>query len=198
MSVQQQGRVWGWGKGDLARGFQSICLRGTGFIVAIVLIAICANVLSTSTAQAQRPVDGDVVAQHGDWQVVCKPPPPGSKSKVCALVQSVTAEDRDNVGLTVYFQKFSNGTRVLRVFAPLGILLPPGLGLKIDGKDVGNAPFLRCHTFACYAQVVVKEELTQQLSTGKTAIFVIFQTEEAGIGIPISLAGFAKGLAALQ
>ena len=39
-------------------------------------------------------------------------------------MQSVTAEDRNNVGLTVYFQKFSNGTRVLRVFAPLGILLP--------------------------------------------------------------------------
>ena len=154
--------------------------------------------MSTGPALAQRPADGDVIAQHGDWQVVCKPPPPGSKDKVCALVQSVTAEDRNNVGLTVYFQVFSNGTRVLRVFAPLGILLPPGLGLKIDGKDVGNAPFLRCHSFACYAQVVVKDELTKQLSTGKSAIFVIFQTEEAGIGIPISLEGFAKGLAALQ
>ncbi len=166
--------------------------------VATIALALLTIVAVALPAHAQRPVDGDIVAQHGDWQVVCKPPPPGSRSKICALVQSVTAEDRNNVGLTVYFQKFSNGTQVLRVFAPLGILLPPGLGLKIDGKDVGNAPFLRCHTFACYAQVVVKEELTQQLSTGKTAIFVIFQTEEAGIGIPISLTGFAKGLAALK
>lgn len=166
-------------------------------ILAGALFLLCLALLA-SPASAQRPVDGDVVAQHGDWQVVCKPPPPGSRSKVCALVQSVTAEDRNNVGLTVYFQKFSNGTRVLRVFAPLGVLLPPGLGLKIDGRDVGNAPFLRCHTFACYAQVVVKDDLTQQLSQGKTAIFVIFQTEEAGIGIPISLSGFAKGLSALK
>ncbi|MFT7576972.1 MAG: invasion protein IalB [Alphaproteobacteria bacterium] len=167
-------------------------------VCIMACLAITIGALTASTAHAQRPLDGDVVAQHGDWQVVCKPPPPGSRNKICALVQSVTAEDRNNVGLTVYFQKFSNGTRVLRVFAPLGILLPPGLGLKIDGKDVGNAPFLRCHTFACYAQVVVKDDLTRQLSTGKTAIFVIFQTEEAGIGIPISLAGFAKGLAALK
>ena len=167
--------------------------------IIIRVIAILGFTAAISGAAfAQRPADGDVVAQHGDWQVVCKPPPPGSKDKVCALVQSVTAEDRNNVGLTVYFQVFSNGTRVLRVFAPLGILLPPGLGLKIDGKDVGNAPFLRCHSFACYAQVVVKDELTKQLSTGKSAIFVIFQTEEAGIGIPISLNGFAKGLAALK
>ncbi len=44
-----------------------------------------------------------------DWQVVCKPPPAGAKNEVCALVQSVTAEDRPNVGLTVYFQKFLTG-----------------------------------------------------------------------------------------
>ena len=84
-----------------------------------------------------RAPEGTVKAQHGDWQVVCKPPPPGAKNEVCALVQSVTAEDRNNIGLTVYFQKFSDGKRVLRVFAPLGVLLPPGLGLKIDDKDVG-------------------------------------------------------------
>lgn len=150
-----------------------------------------------SSAFAQAP-EGTVKAQHGDWQVVCKAPPPGAKSETCALVQSVTAEDRNNVGLTVYFQKFSNGTRVLRVFAPVGVLLPPGLGLKIDDKDVGHAPFLRCHAFACYAQVVAEDKLVEQLKTGKTAIFIIFQTEEAGIGIPISLAGFSQALAALQ
>ncbi len=149
-------------------------------------------------AGAVEAPEGTVKAQHGDWQVVCKDPPPGAKNGVCALVQSVTAEDKNNIGLTVYFQKFSNGTRVLRVFAPLGVLLPPGLGLKIDDKDVGHAPFLRCHNFACYAQVVVEDTLIEQLKTGKTAIFIIFQTEEAGIGIPISLAGFGEALAALN
>jgi invasion protein IalB len=158
-------------------------------------LALILVVLAPTVAAAQ---DGVVKAQHGDWQVVCKQPPPGSKHEVCALVQSVTAEDRNNVGLTVYFQKFSNGTRVLRIFAPLGVLLPPGLGLKIDDKDVGNAPFLRCHNFACYAQVVAEDPLIERLKTGKTAVFILFQTEEAGIGIPISLAGFAQALSAIN
>ena len=157
---------------------------------------------AVGAALAQAPgaaaPDGTVKAQFNDWQLVCKAPAPGAKNETCALVQSVTAEDRNNVGLTIYFQKFANGTRVLRVFAPLGVLLPPGLGLKIDDKDVGHAPFLRCHAFACYAQVVAEEPLIEQLKTGKTAIFIIFQTEEQGIGIPISLAGFDKALAALK
>jgi invasion protein IalB len=166
------------------------------WLVAFGLVA--ALILPASQVAAQAPEGGTVKAQHGDWQVVCKPPPPGAKNEVCALVQSVTAEDRNNIGLTVYFQKFSDGKRVLRVFAPLGVLLPPGLGLKIDDKDVGHAPFVRCHNFACYAQVVVEPPLIEQLKTGKTAVFIIFQTEEAGIGIPISLAGFSQALASLQ
>lgn len=166
--------------------------------VFLALAALISTAVAFAPAQSQdASPDGKVRSQHGDWQIVCKPPPPGASHEVCAIVQSVTAEDRNNVGLTVYFQRFSNGTQVLRVFAPLGVLLPPGLGLKIDGADVGNAPFLRCHTFACYAQVTVEDKLVERLKNGKTAIFVIFQTEEAGIGIPISLAGFSDALTEL-
>lgn len=183
-------------------------LRHTLFAVLAITCGFCAIAAAEDKAAPPKAEselsmkpdagDGTIKGQHGDWQTVCKPPPPGAKNEVCALVQSVTAEDRNNVGLTIYFQKFSNGTRVLRVFAPLGVLLPPGIGLKIDDTDVGHAPFLRCHSFACYAQVTVEDKLIGQLQTGKTAIFIIFQTEEAGIGIPISLAGFGEALASLE
>lgn len=182
-------------RSHLDPGRESAGLGNFSVALACVLTMVFALL---APARAVDAPEGTVKAQHGDWQVVCKDPPPGAKAGVCALVQSVTAEDRNNIGLTVYFQKFSNGTRVLRVFAPLGVLLPPGLGLKIDDKDVGHAPFLRCHNFACYAQVVVEDSLIEQLKNGKTAIFIIFQTEEAGIGIPISLKGFSEALAALQ
>lgn len=194
------------------RAFRLLCtalvatlmgLANTGFEA---LPTRSAHAQDSQDSNAARPgdaagaqfADGTVKGQYGDWQYVCKAPPPGAKNEACALVQSVTAEDRNNIGLTIYFQRFSNGVRVLRVFAPVGVLLPPGIGLKVDGADIGHAPFLRCHTFACYAQVTVEEKLIEQFKNGKTAIFIIFQTEEAGIGIPISLAGFAEGLSALS
>ena len=178
-----------------------VSLRAVPPIACATFASLCTLLwlLTCSTnAWSQRPIDGEVLANFGDWEVTCRAPPPGSKRRVCALVQIVTAEDRNNVGLTVYFQKFSNGTRVLRVFAPLGVLLPAGLSLKIDGKDVGHAPFLRCHTFACYAQIVVEEKLVKQFSEGKKAHFIIYQSQEKGIAIPISLAGFQRGLASLK
>lgn len=139
-----------------------------------------------------------VTATHGAWQVNCAKPP-GRKSESCALVQSVTAEDRPNVGLRVMFLRTVDGKRqLLRIVAPLGVLLPAGLGLKIDGKDIGQAPFVRCGSNGCISEVVVKDDLIAKLSAGKTAVFIIFQTPESGIGIPISLDGFKSGLASVK
>ena len=142
---------------------------------------------------------GSVVrATHGAWQVSCRTPP-GAKEEKCALVQSVTAEDRPNVGLTVVFYKaISENKKLLRVVVPLGVLLPTGLGLKIDDQDVGNAPFLKCGKQGCIAEVVLKDDVIQKFKSGATAMFIIFDTPEAGIGIPISLEGFATALTNLK
>ena len=87
--------------------------------------------------------------------------------------------------------------RLLRVLAPLGVLLPNGLGLNIDGTDMGRVAFVRCLPNGCVAEVVMDDALLKQLSDGSTAIFVVFKTPEEGIGIPVSLNGFKDGFANL-
>ena len=37
------------------------------------------------------------------------------------------------------------------------------------------------------------DKLIEQLSAGQTATFVIFQTPEEGVGIPMPLSGFKEG-----
>ena len=120
------------------------------------------------TAAAQ----GVVKSVYGDWQIRCETPP-GAQSEQCALMQSVTAEDRPNVGLTVIVLKTADQkSRLMRVVAPLGVLLPSGLGLKIDNTDVGRAGFVRCLPNGCIAEVVMDDKLIEQLRTGKTATFI--------------------------
>jgi invasion protein IalB len=136
---------------------------------------------------------GVVKSVHGDWQIRCDTPP-GAQSEQCALIQSVTAEDRPNVGLSVIVLKTADQkTRLLRVLAPLGVLLPSGLGLKIDQADIGRAGFVRCLPNGCVAEVVMDDNLIQKLRTGQSATFIIFQTPEEGIGIPLGLKGFGEG-----
>ena len=136
---------------------------------------------------------GAVKSVHGDWQIRCDTPP-GAQSEQCALMQSVTAEDRPNIGLTVIVLKTSDQkSRLMRVVAPLGVLLPSGLGLKIDNQDVGRAGFVRCLPSGCVAEVVMDDKLLGQLKSAKTATFIIFETPEEGIGFPLSLNGLSEG-----
>jgi invasion protein IalB len=136
---------------------------------------------------------GTVRSVHADWQVRCDTPP-GAQSEQCALMQSVTAEDRANIGLTVIVLKTADQkSRLMRVVAPMGVLLPSGLGLKIDQVDVGRAGFVRCLPNGCVAEVMMDDNLIKQMRTGQTATFIIFQTPEEGIGFPMSLKGFGEG-----
>jgi invasion protein IalB len=157
-------------------------------LAALTLIAVLAA-LPAERAAAQ----GAVKSVHKDWQIRCDTPP-GAKNEQCALIQSVTAEDRANVGLTVIVLKTADAkSRLMRVVAPLGVLLPSGLGLKVDQADIGRAGFVRCLPNGCIAEVVMDDALIAKLRNGKTATFIIFQTPEEGIGFPMSLAGFGEG-----
>jgi invasion protein IalB len=115
---------------------------------ALAIAALIAPVLAAAPAHAQ----GTVRSVHGDWQVRCDTPP-GAQGEQCAVIQSVTAEDRPNVGLTVIVLKTADQkSRLMRVVAPLGVLIPSGLGLKIDQTDVGRAGFVRCLPNGCVAE----------------------------------------------
>ena len=156
-------------------------------------IAVAATAILAAGFAAPASAQGTVRSVHNDWQIRCDTPP-GAQGEQCALLQSVTAEDRPNIGLTVIVLKTADKkTRLMRVIAPPGVLLPSGLGLKIDDTEVGRAGFVRCVPNGCVAEVVMDDTLIGKLRSGKSATFIIFQTPEEGIGFPISLKGFGEG-----
>ena len=165
--------------------------RGNPFAVSFAggILAVAFLFGLTASAGAQ----GSVRSVHGDWQIRCDTPP-GAQGEQCALIQSVVAEDRSNAGLTVIVLKTADQkSKLMRVVAPLGVLLPSGLGLKLDNQDVGRAGFVRCLPNGCVAEVVMDDKLLGQLRTAKTATFIIFETPEEGIGFPLSLNGIGEG-----
>jgi invasion protein IalB len=169
----------------LERGRRARPLRQTG---AALVAFLCVAFAPPVAAQ------GVVKAKHGDWETRCETPP-GAAREQCALIQSVAAEDRPNITLIVIVLKTADGkSRLLRVIAPLGVLIPSGLGLKIDQADVGRAGFVRCLPNGCIAEVVMEDKLVDQMKNGQSATFIIFQTPEEGIGIPLALAGFKDAI----
>jgi len=162
-----------------------------------VRIAIALAALWGVGAPCAASAQGVVKDKHGEWEMRCETPP-GAAREQCALIQNVAAEDRPNVSLVVIVLKTADGkARLLRVIAPLGVLVPSGLTLKIDQTDYGRADFVRCLRNGCVAEVVMEQSLIDKMKSGHVATFIIFQTPEEGIGIPLPLAGFREGFDAL-
>jgi invasion protein IalB len=184
-------REAGDGAGRAAASQVAACVAAAVRRHGVILLAWLAFAIGLLPANGFA--QGAVKSVHGDWQIRCETPP-GSQNEQCALFQSVVAEDRANVGITVLVLKTADQkSRLMRVQAPLGVLLPAGLGLKVDNQDVGRAGFVRCLPRGCYAEVVMDDTLVSKLRTGQTATFFIFQTPEEGIGFPLGLKGFGDG-----
>ncbi|EFL88879.1 invasion associated locus B [Ahrensia sp. R2A130] len=163
------------------------------FSLALFALLMVTGIHSAASAQSTS----EEGTKFGAWTIICDTPP-GASSEQCALMQNVVADDRPEVGLSVVVLKTAdNKARILRVLAPLGVILPNGLGLNIDGKDLGRANFVRCMSDGCYAEVILQDELLGQMQIGATATFIIFATPEEGIGIPVDLTGFKDGFVKL-
>lgn len=170
---------------DSRRILRADALKKAG-LLAVTLAGLA---FFPAAAQAQ----GVVRSVHQDWQIRCDTPP-GAQSEQCALMQSVVAEDRANMGISVIVLRIAdNKSLLLRVIAPLGVLLTNGLGLVIDKNNVGNTGFVRCLPLGCVAEVILDDNLIRLLRNGQVATFSIFQSPEEGIGFPISLRGFGEG-----
>jgi invasion protein IalB len=180
------------GSGGMVQRARGLVARGVaaGALGSLLLL----GGFGSQGASAQ----GMVRNTFGDWQLRCETPA-GAKAEQCAMVQYLAAEDRPNLTLVVIVLKTAdNRGYLLRVVAPLGVLLPSGLGLKIDKTDVGRAGFVRCLTTGCVAEVVMDDGLVKQFSGGAQATFIVFQTPEEGVGIPLSMKGFAQGFENLK
>ncbi len=150
---------------------------------------LCAAAGLSGAALAQ----GVMKDKRGNWETRCQTPP-GAQHEQCSLIQSVVAEDRPNVALTVIMLKTADGKgRIMRIVAPFGVLLPAGLGLKIDGEDFGRVGYTRCLPSGCVAEAEMDDKLLNKLKSGQSATLAIFKTPEQGIGIPLPLAGLKEG-----
>jgi invasion protein IalB len=159
-------------------------------------------------AAGEAAAQGALKSKHGDWQLRCDQVPERPDAKAheqCILMQSLVDDNtvvdgqKVEINLVVVVLKASDPKAgnvkkpVLRVIAPLGILLPRGLGLKVDEEVIGATGFVRCLPNGCVAEVELDDKLIDKLKKGKEAMFVIFLPPDEGRGLPLQLKGFEEG-----
>lgn len=145
----------------------------------------------------------DVIAENGKWKVQCETPPAAEGQKAtrqCGMVQVAQNEKNPKATLTLILVKATAGEKPgysMRVIAPIGVFLPTGVALEIDGSAVGRVPFTRCMPQVCMAFAEASPDTLTKLKKGKEANFIIYEAPGIGLPMKLSLEGFSASLAAL-
>lgn len=156
--------------------------RIASFVAALVL----------SIAGAAAAEEDPLKARHGDWEVRC--PENGS----CYMSQIATNDAGAPMLAVAIVRAPANDNDVrgmMRLQAPLGVLLPRGLEMRVDGGEAIGAPFLYCDGAGCIAQIGLGDEGLNTLRRGAAAVARIYsvQAAETPVDVRISLMGFTRG-----
>ena len=116
------------------------------------------------------------------------------------MVQVTRSEKNPKVALSLVIVRAKQGEKdviMMRVMAPIGVYLPTGVALEVDGAAVGRVPFTRCRPQICEALGGSLAGHPGENEEGTAANFIVYEAPGLGVPMKISLEGFSAGLDSL-
>ena len=136
----------------------------------------------------------------GDWTVRCIRAEIGQADR-CQIYQ-LLKDDQDQplAGVTVVPVSGSGEFSAKMTFnGPVGVLLPAGVQVSIDGQDMGRVPFLVCTQGNCVAEIPLQNIDLDAFKAGNAADFTVIPAaqQNSRVTLTASLAGFTAGFGGL-
>ena len=156
--------------------------------------AFVAAAVSTAVALIPSPTD----KKFGDWAVGCRQLKDDTPQR-CVLFQNIILRKSGKRVLNVSIARpAKDQPYVAAVTAPLGILLPAGMTLQVDEKELVRFQLRLCNVNGCQGQFPVSPDVRRVFSDGKNGRVIFLQPNGRPLWVEFSLNGFKDGFAELE
>lgn len=188
--------------------FQKVCLVGF-LMVAVVVTGIstfAAEDKKETTAKAAAPATELILHE---WSQRCVEEKVEGKSgkkaakKSCAIFERIDMKD-SKLRLAEFAVGFAGdkekekGTALGKITLPLGIMIDPGISMKIDdGKPYIFRPAF-CTNEGCITFVNLDKDVLTSMKKGKNLIFGFKTAEGRDANLTMTLTGFEKAFKTLE
>ena len=140
--------------------------------------------------------------EHGqtfrNWTARCETAP-GTNIERCFIFQNLVLKKSGQRLVHVAIGYLAaNGQAAAVVTLPLGISLPPGVSISVDGGDAAKIVIERCDANGCVGTLGLGDELIADLKRGSEARIYFHDATRRRIAVPVSLMGFTAGFNALD
>jgi invasion protein IalB len=161
-------------------------------------LALGAPAVRAQDAPAPALEGGGTEQRFGDWTLRCFPATE-SLPRRCEMVQVLgdTQSKQEILLMAVGYPDAQSGP-VAWLVLPLGILLPPGLGLKIDQGETRGLPIRSCDPRGCATPWPLSEADVAALKAGQELVVIFQDIDGKKLGLPVSLQGFTAAFSQLR
>jgi invasion protein IalB len=162
--------------------------------IAPFVVAYLFALLATVPAHA-KPEHGQTFK---NWTARCELTPSATLER-CFIFQNLVLKDsgRRLVHVAVGYLA-ANGQAAAVITLPLGISLPPGAAISVDGGDPVDIVIERCDANGCIGALALGERLIAELKRGREARISFHDGTRRRIAVPVSLLGFTAGFDSLS
>ena len=110
---------------------------------------------------------------------------------ICNVQNILTASNGQLVtGLSLIELKGKVNRKVFQVTVPSGRLLPPGIGLQIDGGKAQKLDYVICFPDRCVAEVALTDQIVASFKKGQELTLTSINFQNQPNPIKVSLQGF--------
>jgi len=143
------------------------------------------------------PAEGDKGAAAAP--AAAEVPPPEGSVTICQITQILNEKESNNPVMQVAIGYLPGQEQpVAAITLPLGIWLPPGLQLQVDGGKKGRVPVDTCVPGGCRAGVELDPEFLASMKKGSQLNVTFGGGNRQPLTIPVSLQGFSAALDSLK
>lgn len=149
-----------------------------------------------AVAQDADPAEDAVpVPTLAGWNKFCNPDPVTQQDGCVVVFQAVQENGSLIAQLALSFLVDEPDNIILSMVVPTGVLLIPGIQLKVDEREPVGVPYVICEPTLCRSEQQIDSSFVNQLKAGGqlTLSFLQPNLQEGGatqIDIPITLIGF--------
>lgn len=138
------------------------------------------------------------ISRFDGWIATCNEFEGGPKTRECSAHLEITQQKTNRIVFT-WTVALNNKKQVVALFqTPTGVIIAPGMELRIGKSPERKIPFTSCDTGRCVATTVVDANMLREMAASPTAQAVIQGTQGSRVEFNIEMKGFDKAYAVLS
>jgi invasion protein IalB len=133
-----------------------------------------------------------------NWAVTCNEFADSPKAKRCSALLQILQQNTNQIVFTWTVAMDDRKQLVAVMQTPTGVVIPPGVELRVGKLPSQKIPFASCDPGRCIATTTVDANLLREMTTSPTAEAVIQGSQGNTVQFNIQLKGFDRAYAVLS